>query len=88
MSDFSEFLKAAKGEVSAAQFERDVAAGLISDLENGRRLRLVGNPAAPLGVHVGFKTVEAWRADCELMPTELPEILEFEQTAKGWVEIQ
>jgi hypothetical protein len=88
MSDFNEFLKAAKAEVSAAKFEHDVEAGLISDLENGRRLRLVGNPAAPLGVHVGFKTVEAWRADCELMPTEVPVFLEFEQTANGWVEIE
>ena len=87
MSDLNEFLKAAKGEVSAAQFERDVAAGLISDLENGRRLRLVGNPNAPLAVHVGFRTVAAWQADCALMPTELPVFLEFEQTAKGWVEV-
>ncbi len=88
MSDLNEFLKAAKGEVSAAQFERDVAAGLISDLENGRRLRLVGNPAAPMGVHVGFKTVEAWRADCALMPTEPPVIHEVKQTADGWIEIE
>jgi hypothetical protein len=88
MSDFSDFLREAKAEVSAAKFEHDVEAGLISDLEYGSRLRLVGNPKAPLASNNGFKTVEAWRADCSSMPTELPVFLEFEQTAKGWIEIE
>ena len=88
MSDLNEFLKAAKGEVSAAQFERDVAAGLISDIEYGSRLRLVGDPARPLAVSNGFKTYEAWRTYCSMMPTEPPEFRELEQTADGWVEVE
>ena len=87
MSDLNEFLREAKTEVSAAKFERDVEAGLISDFENGCRLQLVGNPTAPLGVHVGFKTLEGWQEFCEMMPTELPEIRELEQTADGWIEV-
>jgi hypothetical protein len=88
MSDFDEFLKAAKGEVSAAQFERDVAAGLVSDIEFGSRLRLVGNPARPLAVSNGFKTYEAWRAYCELMPKSPPVFREFKRAAEGWIEIE
>lgn len=88
MSDLGEFLREAKAKVSAAKFERDVEAGLITDLENGRRLRLVGNPNAPLAVHVGFQTVEAWQAFCSMMPTESPVIHEVKQTADGWIEIE
>jgi hypothetical protein len=88
MSDFNEFLKAAKAEVSAAQFDRDVVAGKISDLENGRRLRLVGNPDAPLAVHVGFKTVEAWRAACAMMPKGPPVIHDLVQVAGCWTEVE
>lgn len=88
MSDLNDFLKAAKGEVTAAQFERDVAAGLISEVEYGSRLRFVGNPEAPLAVQVGFKTIEAWEVYCAMMPTEPPVIHEVEQTSMGWIEIE
>lgn len=50
MSELNEFLKAAKCEASAAQFERDVAAGLIPVEELVGRVRLVGSPRAPLAV--------------------------------------
>jgi hypothetical protein len=88
MSDLNEFLREARHEVSMKKFEEDAEAGLISDYEYGSRLRLVGNPAKPLAVCVGFRTHEGWRRFCETMPTEPPEIREFEQTADGWIEIQ
>jgi hypothetical protein len=88
MSDFSDFLREAKAEVSEAKLEHDMAAGLISDLEYGSRLRLVGNQNAPLAVSNGFKTYEAWRAYCSMMPKGPPVIHKVEQTAKGWVEVE
>jgi hypothetical protein len=88
MSDLNDFLREAKAEVSAAKFEHDVEAGLISDLENGRRLRLVGNPSTPLGVHVGFKSIAAWRADCALMPKGPPVIHDLVQVAGRWTEVE
>jgi hypothetical protein len=87
MSDFNDFLREAKAEVSAAKFERDVEAGLITDLENGRRLRFVGNPSAPLCVNVGFKSIAAWRADCAMMPKGPPVIHDLVQVAGCWTEV-
>ena len=46
MSDLNEFVKAAKCEASAAQFERDVAAGLIPVEELIGRVRFVGGGLA------------------------------------------
>ena len=60
MSDLSEFLREARSEVESAQFERDAAAGRMSEAEYGSRIRLVGCPDAPLAVYVAFRTVEGW----------------------------
>jgi hypothetical protein len=50
MSDLNDFLRAAKVEAEEQRFQRDHAAGLIPVSELIGRVRLVGNPRAPLAV--------------------------------------
>jgi len=60
MSDLDKFLREARCKVSAAAFDRRLAAGQVSEEELANQIVFVGNPESPLVVKRGFKTVDAW----------------------------
>ncbi|MDA1166322.1 MAG: hypothetical protein O3B13_24765 [Planctomycetota bacterium] len=60
MSDLNEFLRAATVEAEEQRFQRDHEAGLIPMEELIGRVRLVGNPRAPLAVPYHFRTHQEW----------------------------